>query len=196
LTLYAAELLHLLHHIGHASPVPPFRLRDDAAKAITQIAAPASKPAWTFELNSEERDTLASDFIGTLIDLNLTLPPDPEAKHEPTTLSAETDDQILLGNIEREIQSASSSVQKGTSRSSRIVPREVTRLLNQSVECLRWNAALALYALGLDLVETCEDGLQRSLVKWRRRAEQAKIMVCNDILLKAARARKASNPPL
>merc|ERR1719174_2037170 len=63
LTLYAAELLHLLHHMQDVSQVPPFRLRDDAARAITQLSSPTSSPTWSFELSEEERDTLASSFV-------------------------------------------------------------------------------------------------------------------------------------
>lgn len=194
LTLYAAEILHLLHHTSSIAAAPPFRLRDDAAKSITQLQAPISTPVWDFELKADDCDTLATDFITTLIDLNLTLPPDPEAKHAPTTLSESTDDDIQLGFMAEEfanIASSTGSRKAAPSRSAGVVPREVARLLSQTEECLRWNAALALYVLGLDLVAVCSDGLTRSLAKWRRRGEQAKILVCNDLLTRASRLQKA-----
>lgn len=198
LTLYAAEILHVMHYTENGSALPPFRLRDDAARAITQLQAPSSTPAWNFELKQEDRDTLSTDFITTLIDLNLTLPPDPDAKHAPTTLSDATDDKILLGCVEdSDGQPIVSGSSKGTSRKSAgVVPREVARILSQSPECLRWNAALSLYSLGLDLVVVCSDGLQRSLQRWRRRGEQAKILICQDLMSRASRSRQAAGAPL
>jgi len=181
LTLYAAELLHLLFHMHDPEQVPPFRLRDDAAKAITQLAAPASQPKWTFELSPEEREALTLDFLTTLVDLNLTLPPDPNAKHAPTTLSDAGDDKIMLGQTEDAVHKPSKS---------NVVPSEISRMLSQSVECTRWNAALALYALGIDLAETCDDGLQKNIMRWKRRGEQAKILVCSDLLRRAFGARQ------
>lgn len=190
LTLYAAELMHLLHHTASSSEVPPFRLRDDAAKAITQLQAPASKPDCGFELTAEEQDALAGDFITTLIDLNLNLPPDPSAKHAPTTLSDATDDKILLGCIEDKDDLAVSSASRKTAAGrNAVVPREVTRILSQTEDCLRWNCALALYSLGMDLAQVCKDGFTRSLMKNRRRGEQAKILVCTDLLARAQRQR-------
>lgn len=203
LTLYAAEMLHLLHHTSNTTAAPPFRIRDDAARAITQLEATVTPPVWGFDLSEEDRDTLATDFVTILIDLNLTLPPDPDAKHAPTTLSDATDDNIQLGCLEEvdaprgdqlRLGPAQSQAQKSATRGAGVIPREVIRLLNQSDECLRWNAALALYTLGMDLVVVCGDGLQRSLGKWRRRGEQAKILVVSDLIAKANRAQKISRP--
>jgi len=192
LILYAAEVLHLLHFTTHVSEAPPFRLRDDAAQAITHLQATASAPSG-FELKEEDSDTLASDFITTLIDLNLTLPPDPNAVHAPTTLSDASDDTILLGCVEvvDRLVDRKVAVAKGTG----IIPREILRVLQQTEECIRWNAALALYTLGFDLVLTCSDGLQRSMLQWRRRGEQAKQMVCADLQAKGSRARQAVGAP-
>merc|ERR1719313_2191785 len=140
--------------------------------------APTSSPQWSFELQADERESLASDFMTTLIDLNLTLPPDPQAKHVPTTLSDATDDKILLGCMEDADGAAAFTKKVASAKNAAgVVPREVTRVLSQTPECLRWNAALALYILGLDLVAVCSSGLQRSLAKWQRRGEQAKILV-------------------
>lgn len=193
LTLYAGEILHLLvHHAGDMSLPSPFRLRDDAAKAINELAIPAGfTPCLPLALKDESRDALAMEFITALIDLNLSLPPDPEAKHAPTTLSDSTDDEILLGmDCSSTASSGARSGAGKTGSKATVVPREVQRLLSQSVDCLRWNAAMALYTLGLDLAVVCRDGLQRSLARWQRSGEQAKVLVTYDLLNRAARAKK------
>ncbi|CAJ1418764.1 unnamed protein product [Effrenium voratum] len=71
-----------------------------------------------------------------MLQLNLTLPPDPKAKHAPASLEESAGD-IILGD--------------GSQVS------EVPRLLAQSTECLRWNAALALYILGMDLAQLMQE---------------------------------------
>ncbi|CAK0824571.1 unnamed protein product [Prorocentrum cordatum] len=77
LTMYAAELLHVMMHQG--STVPAFHLRDDAARAICELWAPASSPCLPGTWQADEKEELAVNFVGALIDLNLSLPPDPEA---------------------------------------------------------------------------------------------------------------------
>jgi hypothetical protein len=189
LTLYAAELLHLLNHLHDPEQVPPFRLRDDAEKAISRLCAPSSQAKWTFELTAEEHDNLTLDLLTTLVDLNLTLPPDPNAKHAPITLSDALDDNIMLGQAEDATQKSTKPLDR---RSTMPIPREVIRLLSQSLECSRWNAALALYTLGIDLVEHCSVGLMRNMLKWQRRGEQAKVLVCSDLVKRSMRARTLS----
>lgn len=199
LTIYAAELMHLLHHTAGSCNLEPFRLRDDAAQAITQLHKPESSPAWGFDLSAADCNTLASDFISTLIDLNLNLPPDPEAKHAPTTLSDAGDDKVLLGCSEdADGQAMTLGVRRSAAAGAAagVVPREVTRIINQSEECLRWNAALAMYTLGIDFaaVGVCNDSMQRCCVMWQRQGAQAKTMVCLDLLSRASRAPKVSAP--
>jgi len=67
------------------------------------------------------------------------------------------------------------------------VPAEVGGLLAQGLECLRWNAALVLYVLGMDLSIVCHDGFQLNLVKSRQRKEQARILIIADMLERARR---------
>jgi len=194
IVIYAAELLHLLLHRAPGGALPPFTLRDDAARAIHQLVMPASSPSLPLTLGAEERDTLTGDFIATLIGLNLTLPPDPQAKHAPTLLSDEPGGEVLIG-WEEELASCRQTPHpdgggepctKATRGSA--VPQEVSRLLSQSLECQRWNAALALYVLGADLCVVCGDGFRRNLGTWRRRGEQAKILIAHDLLTRGQRA--------
>jgi len=65
------------------------------------------------------------------------------------------------------------------------IPSEVLRVLAQSKECLSWNAALALYTLGVDFTAACKEGFVASLAKWRRRKEQAKILIAADLVERA-----------
>lgn len=181
LKLYAAELLHLLLHLPSSQEqlysVPPaLRLLDDAACAIHQLprsVTPAQLPQ-KLQASIEEQEAITADCIQSLIDLNLTLPPDPNAKHAPATLDGASGD-IVLGDMT-------------ATDSSSGVPSEVSRLISQSEDCLRWNAAYALYILGVDLTDACLDGFQQNLAKWKKRREQAKVVITEDLLQRATRA--------
>lgn len=179
LTLYAAEILHLILHLPTtlSTPAlpPAFRLLDDAACAIHQLPRSANAEApCGLNLTIEERETLAANLITSLLDLNLSLPPDPHTKHAPASLDAPGD--IGLGWD-----------QPSTSPQTAALPAEVSRLMAQSEECLRWNAALALYVLGVDFSVICHDGFQQCMVKWKRRHEQAKVLITTDLLDRARR---------
>ncbi|CAE8619401.1 unnamed protein product [Polarella glacialis] len=179
LLVYAAELLHILLHLpgqqstqqevaaAASTAASPFRLLDDAARAIHQLPAPASSPRLPpgLILSEDEEDRLVTSFVTALIDLNLSLPPDPQAKHAPATLD-ETGD-ILIGWDESlaaavtDTDGSSGIICRDSSCASAggaaAIPLEVSRLLAQSQECVRWNSALALYVLGVDLTATCQD---------------------------------------
>jgi hypothetical protein len=189
--LYAAEIMRLLLNQTPEAMPQPFTLQDDAARAIHDLVAPPTPPVLPLTLEPEERETLIAEFIQSLVDLNLTLPPEPNAKHEPVSLSNGSSEEITLG-WDRSLASIGEEgihIRPGTGTD------EIARLLAQSTECLRWNAALALYKLGVDFSVACRDGFQRSLEKWRKRREQAKVMVAADLLHRAGvAATKASAP--
>jgi hypothetical protein len=193
-TLYVAELLHVLlqqrrlHEADGAELLPPFTLIDDAARAIFQLKAPpeGSRLPEGLHLKAEDAEGLTADFVSALVDLNLTLPPDPDAKHAPVTLGKAGSD-ITLGC--EEPAHYSSGVASSKSSPARVtVPSEVTRMLEQGSECLRWNTALALYTLGVDLAVMCQEGFKSNLARWRRRGEQARILLTADLLDRAKRA--------
>merc|ERR1712046_392879 len=71
------------------------------------------------------------------------------------------------------------------------LPNEVRRVLQQSPECLRWNTALSLYKLGMDLSLECFDGFASCHARWRKRGEQGKILVGSDLLARACAVRKS-----
>jgi len=186
--IYAAEILHLLMHQGVQTATLPFRLVDDAARVIHQLPVPGMLQGLPFGLEVEEREAMAADFISTLIGLNLTLPPDPQAKYAPATLDDSSKD-ILLGWDDALPSQGASAGLSANAPSARggAIPPEVARILAQSSECLRWNAALAMYILGVDLSVVCRDGFQRSLVRFRQRKEQGRILVTIDLLERARR---------
>jgi len=182
LVIYGAQLLSLLLHRDRKD-LPAFRLRDDAARAIHDLCMPASPASLPAPLSPVDSEVVVNDFTDTLMKLNLTLPPDPEARHAPTTLAEDGGEEIVLGWHPALEHDGTSVIEDGA-----VVPREVTRVLSQSVECLRWNAALGMYALGLDLCVVCRDGFARCIDKWRRRKEQARILIVSDMLMKAKRS--------
>ncbi|CAJ1393887.1 unnamed protein product [Effrenium voratum] len=104
-----------------------------------------------------------------MLQLNLTLPPDPKAKHAPASLEESAGD-IILGD--------------GSQVS------EVPRLLAQSTECLRWNAALALYILGMDLAQLMQESFDACITRWKKRKEQAKVLLAQDLLQRSRKAPK------
>jgi len=204
--VYAAELIHLLLHQVPQDARTPFRLLDDAAQAIHALPRPSRAPVAIPGLDTlDEREVFVANFMEALLGLNLTLPPDPKTKHAPAALEAggnvalgwdgalakmataadvasETADAVAVG-IRNEYGEGDGS---GRSRAG-AVPPEVMHLLAQSSECLKWNAAMMLYVLGVDLAVVCQDGFQRCLAKWRQRKEQAKVIVSMDILHRAKR---------
>merc|ERR1711957_735920 len=181
IVLYAAELLRLLIR---ARAVPEnFKLRDDAAQGIFQLKVvtrdDSTDVQLPVELRPEECEQLVAEFIGILVDLNLSLPPDPKAKHTPTTLADGSADEILLGgdftlDPGAKIKPASATL-----------PRETVRVAAQSPECLRWNAAYALYLLGADYALLMHDAFTRNLAKYRRKGEQARALLAVDVLQRA-----------
>eukprot|EP00440_Ansanella_granifera_P075129 gb/GFBE01081535.1/.p1 GENE.gb/GFBE01081535.1/~~gb/GFBE01081535.1/.p1 ORF type:complete len:1342 (+),score=336.29 gb/GFBE01081535.1/:1-4026(+) len=187
LIIYAAEILHLLLHVEQVeAAASAFRLLDDAARAIHQLPVPKSKPCLPqgMRLSTEEEEQLVANFIGAMLELNLTLPPDPQAKHAPASLDQGSGD-IVLGWDDSLLPASSGDdgrIAAASSRESSAVPAEVTRLLAQSSECQRWNAALALYTLGVDLSEVFQDAFHANIARWKKRKEQAKVLLAQDVL--------------
>eukprot|EP00913_Durusdinium_trenchii_P003936 g3645.t1 len=152
--------------------LPPFRLVDDAARAIHGLSAPSSPSRLPHGLRlsvQEEElfargEKLVTDFIGAMLQLNLSLPPDPKAKFAPASLEDSAKDVLLGGR-------------RGAPTRS-----EVPRVLSQSADCLRWNAALALYVLGMDLAPLFKDAFQSCMARWQKRKEQAKVLLAQDVL--------------
>jgi len=206
--LYAAELIHLLLHQVPRDALTPFRLLDDAAQAIHALPRPSRAPVAVPGLDAvDEQEVFAANFMEALLSLNLTLPPDPKTKHAPAALEAGgnvalgwdsalaemakaagvtsgTADAVAVTTVgirNGDGESGGHSHGAGRVRAS-AVPPEVLQLLAQSSECLKWNAAMMLYVLGVDLAVVCQDGFQRCLSKWRQRKEQAKMLVSIDIL--------------
>lgn len=181
LLLYAAEFLHLLLHLKEpaeeeqAGPLrsAPFKLLDDAARAIHQVK-PDKSPSLPsgFRPSRAEEEQLVSDFIGAMLQLNLSLPPDPKAKFAPASLEDSAKDVILGWDA---------SMEPGTKSSSSTIS-EVPRVLSQSSECLRWNAALALYIVGMDLSQLFQDAFESCIARWRKRQEQGKVLLAQDVL--------------
>jgi len=208
MVLYASEIIRLLLHLnaGIARTPRPFCLVDDAAQAIHHLDPPACTPQLPLDLNAEQREALVMDFVGALVDLNLTLPPDPHAKHAPANLDGAHSGDIILGwedCLKHQEDGCSDFLHTSTTAtgnahcaaSGSAVPGEVLRVLSQSPECLGWNAALNMYALGVDLSVVCKDGFQSGLVKWRRRKEQARVLIAADLIDRAKRILGLSNRP-
>jgi len=213
--LYTAELLHVLFHLPHDSECDqestqalavassPFKLVDDAARAIHQLPAPPSRPRLPrgLRLSMDEEEQIVADYIQALLDLNLTLPPDPNAKYAPASMDEGAGD-IILGwddSLPSSGGSSSSSFDAPKENSTRCkvgLPAEVSRLLAQSQECQRWNAALALYIFGVDLAATLKDAFDRNIMRWRKRKEQAKLLLAQDVLLRSAKALSSQNQSL
>jgi len=199
MVLYASEILRVLLHLdaGPACIPRPFCLLDDAARAIHHLPSPARAPQLPLVLDADQREALVMDFVGALIDLNLTLPPDPHAKHAPANLDGAESGDIALGwedggadACAQESSAGNTTVQSAASGSA--VPGEVLRVLSQSPECLGWNAALNMYLLGVDLTVVCRDGFQSGLIKWRRRKEQARVLIAADLVERAKRTLSSS----
>lgn len=204
LLIYAAETLHLLLHLPQEADneqqeeqavqtaCTPFRLLDDAAQAIHKLPCPAAAPRLPpgVRLSADEEEQLIAGFIGSLIDLNLTLPPDPNAKHAPASLDQAAGDIVMGWDASLDKSDDGSTLAVATAGAA--VPAEVSRLLAQTPECQRWNAALALYILGIDLAAVFEAAFHANIAKWQKSKAQAKVLIAKDVLQRGQAALKAS----
>eukprot|EP00439_Symbiodinium_sp_Y106_P060851 s954_g9.t1 len=159
----------------------PFQLLDDAARAIHALPVPKTQPRLPLGLriSREEEEQLVSNYIGALLELNLTLPPDPKAKSAPATLE-ESGKDLALGWDEALL---SPGDEPKTSAAA-----EVSRVLAQSSECQRWNAAYALYVLGVDLGAIFKESFETCVARWRKRKEQGKVLLAQDVLQRSQKS--------
>mmetsp|Transcript_11879 Transcript_11879/g.27044 ORF Transcript_11879/g.27044 Transcript_11879/m.27044 type:complete len:1302 (-) Transcript_11879:50-3955(-) len=178
LLAYAGELLSLLLLQDPAASIP-FVLRDDAPRAIHEVSAPTEAIALPLDMAAEEQENLVASYMSALFTLNLSLPPDPEAKNTPVTVAKEGGQDIVLGWDEALSSSGLSGARTSGSGG------EVPRFLAQSLDCQRWNAALVLYRLGVHLSVICRDALDKHCLRWQRRKELAKVVIAKDLLHKA-----------
>merc|ERR1719460_3304054 len=153
----------LLRHTVAAKWRGTTTLRDDAPRAIAQIdlsRTPVSRlrgEAWE---DGQESAALEKT-IGALLELNLVLPPpDAEAVNVPMKESG-----LALGAVE----------------GSGVIPQEVEKLLDESSEALRWNAAFVLYELAIELVRQFTGYAAQLDKKWNEEGMQARTMLLDDI---------------
>jgi len=188
LVLYAAVLLRLLLRQGSSNLPAPFKLRDDAARAIHEICAPQDVPTLPFAMEPNECEALVEGWMSALMELNLSLPPDPAQLNAPG-FSEETHDAIVVGG---EYFSGAADADAANSPTTTTVPAEVSHIMHQSVEHLRWNAALALYELGGELSYLCPEAFQACIFRYKRRKEQGRLLVIGDVMERAKRKPKSS----
>jgi len=153
----------LLRHTVAAKWRGTTTLRDDAARAIAQIdlsRTPISRLRGQPWEEGQEAAALEKT-IGALLELNLVLPPpEQEAVNVPTKAGG-----LALGAIE----------------GNGVIPLEVEKLLDESSESLRWNAALVLYELAVELVRQFTAHAAMLDRKWNGEGMQARNMLLDDI---------------
>jgi len=180
--------------------MPPFFvLRDDAAKGILELECREQVPYPTFTLEEKESENAVIGLINAMMELNLSLPPNPNMKNIPTTLGESHEGALMLGwdggltgdcvdSLEGLDDSANSRPPPATSSGKDWIPREVARVLQQGDECLRWNAALALYCSACDMSVVYSQSFQKALDFWKKRREMGKVLVTQDILKRTVKS--------
>jgi hypothetical protein len=153
----------LLRHTVAAKWRGATTLRDDAPRAIAQIdlsRTPVSRLRGQPWESGTETAALEKT-IGALLELNLVLPPpDQEAVNVPTKASG-----LTLGAVE----------------GSGVIPQEVEKLLDENADALRWNAALVLYELGVELVRQFTSHAAMLDRQWNEDGMQARLFLLDDI---------------
>jgi hypothetical protein len=153
----------LLRHTVAAKWRGTTTLRDDAQRALAQIdlsRTPVSRLRGKPWEDGQEAATLEKT-IGALLELNLVLPPpEKEAVNVPTKTSG-----LTLGVVE----------------GSGIIPQEVDKLLDESADALRWNAAFVLYELAIELVRQFTGHAAMLDRKWNEEGMQARLFLLDDI---------------
>lgn len=159
--LYLAALLrHAVapKHRGVAT------MRDDAPRTIARIDMKRTAvsrlrgAAWPAE---EQRRALEST-VGALLELNLILPPDPEARNVP---AQSTGQQLGVAADGTGLFSA-----------------EVDKIIGESDEALRWNAALVLTELACELVRQFTVPAIELHRDWGEAGMHGRVFLLDDIL--------------
>eukprot|EP00435_Cladocopium_sp_Y103_P052559 s705_g16.t1 len=119
----------------------PFKLLDDAARAIHQVK-PFGSPSLPsgFRPSRADEEQLVSDFIGAMLQLNLSLPPDPKAKFAPASLEDSAKEVILGWDSSMEGPAGSEGVLAYRETPSRVAPAELPRCHGS---CLKAQSACA-----------------------------------------------------
>eukprot|EP00746_Dinoflagellata_sp_MGD_P148996 gnl/MRDRNA2_/MRDRNA2_81112_c0_seq1.p1 gnl/MRDRNA2_/MRDRNA2_81112_c0~~gnl/MRDRNA2_/MRDRNA2_81112_c0_seq1.p1 ORF type:complete len:1338 (-),score=253.26 gnl/MRDRNA2_/MRDRNA2_81112_c0_seq1:78-4091(-) len=197
LMMYVCSLARLFFHRRGELP-PFFVLRDDAAKGILDLQGRDQVPYPNFELDEKETENVVMGLVNAIMELNLSLPPNPGMKNIPTTLGESHEGAILLGwdggltgsvgSLDGLDDGSESCPSSATSSGKDWIPREVARVLQQSMDCLKWNAALALYCCAIDMSVVYAQSFQKGLAFWQKRREQGKVLVTQDILKRTVKS--------
>lgn len=195
--MYVCSLIRIFFHRRGQLPAF-FVLRDDAAKGILDLQGRDQVPYPTFELDDKETENVVIGLVNAMMELNLSLPPNPNMKNIPTTLGESHEGAILLGwdggltgslgSLDGLDDGGDFCPQPATSSGKDWIPREVARVLQQSTECLKWNAALALYLCACDMSVVYAQSFQKALAFWQKRREQGKVLVTQDILKRTVKS--------
>lgn len=144
-----------------------FQVVDDAPREMARLnktKTPVSR--LRIELSADEKVAAVENFMHALLLLNLTLPPDPNSRNVPTNL----DEPITLGLHHP---------------STGILPAEVERVFKLNDECARWNAALALYHLGVDVCKQMTSEFVTLATQWDKEGLQQRATVADDLVRRA-----------
>jgi hypothetical protein len=162
----------LAMHIGtlaHHAVAPKWRgnaaVRDDATRAIARLdisGQPVSRLRGK-EWSTEEKRSALEKTVHALMELNLVLPPDSEARNAPAGTSG-----LVLGQL----------------TDNNLVPSEVEQLLAESDETLRWNAAFVLYEVGIELVRQFTALVPDLEKEWKAEGLQGRVMLLEDLCRK------------
>lgn len=97
-----------------------------------------------------------------LAELNLTLPPDPETPNKPTESAGQILGEAVAGQS--------------------LIPSEVERVLAEKDDALRWNAALALMELQVELVRQFTVPAIELHKEWSDAGMHGRVLLLDDII--------------
>jgi len=169
-------LLCLNKHLPGASS-----LVDDAQRQVSSLKLPTQNL-----IAIPKADRTAEQCVICMMDINVALPADP---HAPVTPLLEEDACVKIGD------DFGLSAPKNFDSLDELEPEEivvsnpaheVARLISQSEECLKWNAVLLLYKVGIMGAKLWPQQFCITAQQWKMKNKEGRFVVAEDLLRRIA----------
>lgn len=158
----------------HKTLPQPTKLTEDAQRQVFAFSLPVQN---LVALENGER--LGERCVLTLMELNVQLPADP---YGPLTSLCDQDDVVFLGHdFGLSANLDVDELDECVIAHGKNPMHETQRLLAQSEECLKWNAALLLYKLGLMGAKLWPQNFMASMSQWKQKSKEARYLIAEDI---------------
>jgi hypothetical protein len=167
---------------SHDKHLPePTSLVDDAQRRVYSLRLPTQS---LIAIPKAERT--GEQCVRCMMEVNVALPADPTA---PVTPLLEDDVSVKIGDdfgLSQPINFDSLDELEPEDITVTNPLHEVTRLLSQSEECLKWNAVLLLYKIGIMGAKLWPQQFCIVAQQWKMKNKEGRYLVAEDLLRRIA----------